>query len=78
MSFSSLGIIYSDIGTSPLYVLTTLWSTSGPAPVKEDVIGGISAIIWAFTLLPFLKYVSCPSSIWPTLSVLKRTVSRSD
>jgi len=58
MAFSSLGIIYSDIGTSPLYVLTTLWSTTGPPPDKEDVIGGISAIVWAFSLLPLLKYVS--------------------
>jgi len=58
LAFSSLGIIYSDIGTSPLYVLTTLWSTEGPAPDEEDVIGGISAIVWAFTLLPLIKYVS--------------------
>lgn len=42
---------------SPLYVLTTIFSTTGPAPNKEDVIGGISAIVWAFTLLPLLKYV---------------------
>ncbi|KAG5646512.1 hypothetical protein DXG03_003279 [Asterophora parasitica] len=27
------------------------------APSKEDVIGGISAIVWALTLLPLLKYV---------------------
>ncbi|KAG7530995.1 hypothetical protein FFLO_04666 [Filobasidium floriforme] len=57
MAFSSLGIIYSDIGTSPLYVLTTIFSTTGPAPNKEDIIGGISAIVWAFTLLPLLKYI---------------------
>ncbi|KAF9468639.1 potassium transporter [Collybia nuda] len=57
LSFQALGIIYSDIGTSPLYVLNGLWPASGPAPVKEDVIGGISAIIWSLTLLPLLKYV---------------------
>ncbi|KAF5389290.1 hypothetical protein D9757_003396 [Collybiopsis confluens] len=57
LSFQSLGIIYSDIGTSPLYVLNGLWPSSGSAPSKEDVIGGISAIIWSLTLLPLLKYV---------------------
>ncbi|KAF8519080.1 potassium transporter [Gautieria morchelliformis] len=57
LSFQTLGIIYSDIGTSPLYVLNGLWSSSGPVPSKEDVIGGISCIIWALTLLPMLKYV---------------------
>jgi hypothetical protein len=52
------GIIYSDIGTSPLYVLNGIWPATGPAPSKEDVVGGISAIIWSMTLLPLLKYVS--------------------
>ena len=44
---------------SPLYVLNGIWSTAPPA---EDVIGGISAIIWALTLLPLLKYVSVLAS----------------
>ncbi|KAF8520592.1 potassium transporter [Hysterangium stoloniferum] len=57
LSFQTLGIIYSDIGTSPLYVLNGIWPASGPAPSKDDVIGGISCIIWALTILPFLKYV---------------------
>ncbi|KAF9077481.1 potassium transporter [Rhodocollybia butyracea] len=57
LSFQSLGIIYSDIGTSPLYVLNGIWPASGPPPSKEDVIGGISAIVWSLTLLPLIKYV---------------------
>ncbi|KAF8267918.1 potassium transporter [Lactarius quietus] len=57
LSFQTLGIIYSDIGTSPLYVLNGIWSSSGPVPPKDDVIGCISAIIWSLTLLPFCKYV---------------------
>ncbi|KAH9996962.1 potassium transporter [Russula compacta] len=57
LSFQTLGIIYSDIGTSPLYVLNGIWPTSGPVPPKEDVIGCISAIIWSLTLLPLCKYV---------------------
>lgn len=53
----NLGIIYSDIGTSPLYVLNGIWPTTGPVPPKDDVIGCISAIIWSLTLLPLIKYV---------------------
>jgi len=58
-SFLVQGIIYSDIGTSPLYVLNGIWPAAGPVPSKEDVIGGVSAIIWSLTLLPLLKYVRC-------------------
>ncbi|KAF8627713.1 hypothetical protein AX15_004284 [Amanita polypyramis BW_CC] len=57
LTFQTLGIIYSDIGTSPLYVLNGIWPTSGSPPSREDVIGAISAIIWSITLLPLLKYV---------------------
>ena len=53
-----IGIIYSDIGTSPLYVLNGIWSASGPVPPKDDIIGGVSAIVWSLTLLPLCKYVS--------------------
>lgn len=52
-----IGIIYSDIGTSPLYVLNGIWPASGDAPSRDDVVGGISCIIWSITLLPLVKYV---------------------
>lgn len=51
------GVIHSSVGTSPLYVLNSIWAPDGPAPPEEDVIGVISAIIWAMTLLPLVKYV---------------------
>ncbi|KAJ1300716.1 hypothetical protein OPQ81_002360 [Rhizoctonia solani] len=57
LSFQTLGIIYSDIGTSPLYVLNGIWPSSGPLPNEEDILGSISAIVWSLTLLPMLKYV---------------------
>ncbi|KAF8604432.1 potassium transporter [Ceratobasidium sp. AG-I] len=57
LTFQTLGIIYSDIGTSPLYVLNGLWPAAGPLPSEEDVLGGVSAIIWSLTLVPLLKYV---------------------
>ena len=51
------GIIYADLGTSPLYVLNGIWPADGPVPPEEDVIGGVSAIIWAIIILPLIKYV---------------------
>jgi KUP system potassium uptake protein len=57
LTFQTLGIIYSDIGTSPLYVLNGLWPASGDVPSEENIIGGISAIIWFLTILPLIKYV---------------------
>lgn len=45
------------IGTSPLYVLNGIWPATGPVPSTEDIIGGVSAIVWSISLLPLLKYV---------------------
>jgi K+ transporter len=39
------------------YVLNGIWPSSGPLPPTDDVIGGLSAIIWSLTLLPLIKYV---------------------
>ena len=51
----TLGIIYGDIGTSPLYVMSAI---VGTAPIKADLVkGAISAIFWTLTLQTTLKYV---------------------
>ncbi|EIM80921.1 potassium transporter [Stereum hirsutum FP-91666 SS1] len=57
LSFQTLGIIYSDVGTSPVYTMNGLWPATGPVPSAEDVVGGISAIVWALTIIPLVKYV---------------------
>src|SRR6186713_1710587 len=51
----ALGIIYGDIGTSPLYVLNAI--TSGKVISEELIIGSISLIIWTLTLQTTIKYV---------------------
>lgn len=51
----ALGIIYGDIGTSPLYVLNAI--TSGKTITEELVIGALSLIIWTLTLQTTVKYV---------------------
>ncbi len=51
----ALGIIYGDIGTSPLYVLNAI--TSGKVITEELVVGSLSLIIWTLTLQTTIKYV---------------------
>jgi KUP system potassium uptake protein len=51
----ALGIIYGDIGTSPLYVLNAI--TSGKVISGELIIGALSLIIWTLTLQTTIKYV---------------------
>jgi KUP system potassium uptake protein len=51
----TLGIIYGDIGTSPLYVMTAI---AGQSPISElMVLGSISAVFWTLTLQTTVKYV---------------------
>lgn len=51
----TLGIIFGDIGTSPLYVLNAI---VGSDPINSrDIIGAISAIFWTLTLQTTVKYV---------------------
>ena len=51
----ALGIIYGDIGTSPLYVLNAIMS--GKTISNELIIGSLSLIIWTLTLQTTVKYV---------------------
>ena len=51
----ALGIIYGDIGTSPLYVLNAI--INGKVISEELVIGSLSLIIWTLTLQTTIKYV---------------------
>lgn len=52
----ALGIIYGDIGTSPLYTLQTILNEGGPID-EHLVFGAISCIFWTLTLQTTFKYV---------------------
>lgn len=55
----ALGIIYGDIGTSPLYVLKAI---VGNRPITEDLVyGGVSCVFWTLVIQTTIKY------IWITL-----------
>jgi KUP system potassium uptake protein len=55
LAFQSIGVVYGDIGTSPLYV----YSSTFPGGVRhpDDLIGVLSIILYTLIILPMLKYV---------------------
>ena len=59
MVLVTLGVVYGDIGTSPMYTLKSIVSNNGGlATVSEDMIlGALSLVIWTMTLVTTVKYV---------------------
>ncbi|MBZ6005246.1 KUP/HAK/KT family potassium transporter [Paraclostridium bifermentans] len=53
----ALGIVYGDIGTSPLYVMKAILATNGGYISNELVLGGVSLVFWTLTLQTTIKYV---------------------
>ena len=55
---SAIGIVYGDIGTSPLYALRACFHpTFGLAVDKPNILGVLSLIVWALVLVVTLKYL---------------------
>jgi len=58
LTVGALGIVYGDIGTSPLYALRECFhGTHGIAPTRENVLGVLSLIFWSLTLIISVKYL---------------------
>ena len=59
MFLVAIGIVYGDIGTSPLYVMKSIVAGNGGiGQVNQDfIIGALSLVIWTVTLLTTIKYV---------------------
>ena len=54
----ALGVVYGDIGTSPLYALKETFAGHHPLPVIEaNILGVLSVMFWTIMLLVSLKYV---------------------
>ena len=55
----AVGVVFGDIGTSPLYTLRTVFAPEhGLQPGSEQVYGVVSLILWAITLIVSVKYVT--------------------
>jgi len=58
LALTALGVVYGDIGTSPLYAFQVALTGIGHAvPAAADVLGILSLIFWALMLMVSLKYV---------------------
>ena len=59
LTLAALGVVFGDIGTSPLYALQTVFSIDHNAvePSRLDVFGIISLVLWSITIVVSVKYV---------------------
>jgi KUP system potassium uptake protein len=59
LALGALGIVFGDIGTSPLYALQTVFSADHQAvkPTEGDVFGVISLVFWSITLIVSIEFV---------------------
>ncbi|MEM8608357.1 MAG: KUP/HAK/KT family potassium transporter [Myxococcota bacterium] len=53
----ALGVVYGDIGTSPLYAFRACFTTFGLKATPDNVLGVLSLMFWSFTILVSIKYV---------------------
>jgi KUP system potassium uptake protein len=58
LTLGAVGVVYGDIGTSPLYALRECFHGShGIAPTRDNVLGVLSLIFWSLTLIISVKYL---------------------
>ncbi|HEX3159711.1 MAG TPA: KUP/HAK/KT family potassium transporter, partial [Gemmatimonadaceae bacterium] len=58
LSLAALGVVYGDIGTSPIYAMReSLHGVHGVSPTPENVVGLLSLIFWALILVISVKYL---------------------
>src|ERR1700730_14288842 len=58
MALAALGVVFGDIGTSPLYAMSACFTGPGIAVTPEHVLGVLSLIFWSLVLVILLKYVT--------------------
>ena len=59
LTLGALGVVFGDIGTSPLYTLRECLRTSGgQGPTTADVYGLLSLIFWSLTMVVTVKYLT--------------------
>jgi len=58
LSLAALGVVFGDIGTSPLYTLKTVLDSAGAHPPPEATLGALSLIVWTLIVITSVKYVA--------------------
>ncbi len=58
LALAALGVVYGDIGTSPLYTMKEVFAGIHPIPlVPENILGILSLILWSLIVVVSIKYV---------------------
>lgn len=58
LAVAAIGVVFGDIGTSPLYTLRACYLTASTGPTLENTLGIISLLAWALILVVCIKYVT--------------------
>ena len=59
LAIAALGVVFGDIGTSPLYAIQAIFSIDGGrSGYQGDVYGVISLVAWSLTLMVSIKFVT--------------------
>ena len=58
LTLGALGVVYGDIGTSPLYALREVFATKHATLSEPDILGVLSLVFWTLTVIVTLKYVT--------------------
>jgi KUP system potassium uptake protein len=58
LTLGALGVVYGDIGTSPLYALREVFATKHATLSQPDILGVLSLVFWTLTVIVSLKYVT--------------------
>ncbi|KAA8545604.1 hypothetical protein F0562_020388 [Nyssa sinensis] len=56
LAFLTLGVVFGDVGTSPLYTFSVIFSKA-PINGNEDILGALSMVLYTLILIPLIKYV---------------------
>ncbi|KAG5581054.1 hypothetical protein H5410_051681 [Solanum commersonii] len=56
LAFQTLGVVFGDVGTSPLYTFSVMFSKA-PVNGNEDVLGALSLVLYTLILISLVKYV---------------------
>src|SRR4051795_13766106 len=60
LTVAALGVVFGDIGTSPIYTIQTAFDPGDPHPIQaslDGVYGIVSLIFWSVTIIVTVKYV---------------------
>ncbi|RAP57227.1 potassium transporter Kup [Oleiagrimonas sp. MCCC 1A03011] len=57
LALSAIGVVYGDIGTSPLYTIKEIFGTQDIATAPQNVLGALSLIFWSLIVVVSVKYL---------------------